>query len=1230
MKILNPALLVLFFLLCISNIIANTDKYRLVLTDDPATTITIGWNQVSGNNPIVYYGTQDFNTNYASYPNSKTVDKSVRFKGMNNRFAKLTGLTPNTIYYFVIKDSQSVSRRFWFKTAPNDLSRLSFVAGGDSRNNRVPRQNANKLVAKLKPNAVLFGGDMTNLDTNGEWRDWFDDWQLTTATDGRMFPIVPTRGNHENARVVYNLFNIPNIEEYYALTFGNNLVRTYTLNTEIATNGDQQKWLNEDVKQHKDVIWKSAQYHKPMRPHVRSKSEGSRVYNAWANIFYREGFRLIVECDSHTSKTTWPIIPTTGAGNDEGFIRNDARGTVYTGEGSWGAPLRGNNDNKTWTRGSAMVNQFKWIFVDEHKIELRTIQVDNANQVSELPNETPFAIPTNINILALSDGAKVVEIRPIINPKISFSNNMPNTFKDKLNVNISVDFLNSNKVSLSSIEIYNGTTKLTTLTSPPYNFKASLTNGQHKIRAIATAVTGMKREIEKDIFVGDFSVTKEVTIRSKNDDVEESQNGTLINLDGNLEIGRDNPIIGRKMGVQKIGLRFTNIEIPRGATITSAHIQFTSGEWASKNHDIDIKIENETNSVIFKNTPNTVSSRNFLNKSILWKTSGWWTIGQKNNNQKTSNLKELLQTVVNKQSWQSSNNAICFMLTSTNQNSSERRTVVSFDNNNANAPKLIYTYAYSSQKNSANGTTWLGSNTSNWNDNKNWTNGIPKETSETFIVNTSFNNPTLNTKVKVKNIEIENGKVLTITPNGGIETQHINYNQNIIIESSATNSGYLLAKSVSGINQLVYKRHLTKNWHFIGSPVSGQNIKTFAENTDLQTAKGNPNKLGLIKYNSALGYKGWEFYLKNQNWGSFALGKGYGIKVKNTGTKSFKGAISTSNVVFNATGISSNTNELLANPYTAFLSVNRLNNSFIKANETKFAPQSTCVYLWDYLNDRYSVVNDSTTDTYLSPGQGFFVESKQPNEVFVFNTDMLSERKTSEKFYRTEEQSKIVVSISNGKKTTSTEIKFLPNTTSGLDIGYDAAAFNNELSTFKIVSKLVDGSLKNESFMLQCIEKSSIKNASIPLQISSKKTAVKLQVLKYNIPNDIEFQLKNLQENSSQQFKANDIVNIPIQKNQTTNFQLQLGTANTLSNSNNTQKLKESIYIKSISNFIEVGGLTQNGWLRIFEISGKEVLKKRLFNNSYLIDVAKLTSGFYVVQIEISGQVYNKKMFLNL
>jgi len=392
---------------------ANTDKYRIMWRDNPSTTMVIGWNQVSGSNPVVYYGTIDNGTDWSAYADSKAADRAVVYKGMNNHFVRLSGLKADQRYYFVIKDSEGTSERFWFKTAPDDPSvRLSIIAGGDSRNNRLPRQNANKLVRKLRPHAVLFGGDMTDKGYDHEWREWFDDWQFTNGADGRLIPIIAARGNHESSNdVIVNLFDVPGANVYFALNLGSSLLRLYTLNTEISVAGNQTTWLENDLNSSSNVTWKIAQYHKPIRPHVSDKAEGTSQYTYWAPLFHTHKVNLVIECDAHTAKTTWPIRPDTGSGSSEGFIRDDATGTVYVGEGGWGAPQRNNDDDKPWTRNSGMFNQFNWIFIDQQKIEVRKIRTDNADQVGTVDDGNIFEAPLNLDVWNPSNGS-VVTIYP--------------------------------------------------------------------------------------------------------------------------------------------------------------------------------------------------------------------------------------------------------------------------------------------------------------------------------------------------------------------------------------------------------------------------------------------------------------------------------------------------------------------------------------------------------------------------------------------------------------------------------------------------------------------------------------------------------------------------------------------------------------------------------------------------------------------------------------------------
>lgn len=406
----SVSVLVVLALLLSAPVSANTEKYRLTWRDDPATTMVIGWVQASGTDPVVYYDTLDYGTNWAAYSHSSPPNHATISKGMDHRFLRLTALRPDTAYYFVIKDSDGVSDRIWFRTAPDTCKGFTVVAGGDSRTNRTPRVNANKIVSKLRPLFVLFGGDfISNNSNNAEWEAWLDDWQYTRSDDGRMYPIVAARGNHEDNATVQDIFDPPDPEIYFALSYGGSLLRTYTLNSEITEGGPQANWLETDLAANASGhIFNLACYHKPMRPHRADKSEGNAEYTAWAQIFFDYGMNLAVEADSHIAKRTWPVRPFTGSGSDEGFIRDDLDGTVYVGEGGWGAPLRLNDDDKDWTRDSGSFYQLKWIHVRMREMELRTVRTDNADSVGTVYDSDPFTPPPNLDLWNPPNGDTVV------------------------------------------------------------------------------------------------------------------------------------------------------------------------------------------------------------------------------------------------------------------------------------------------------------------------------------------------------------------------------------------------------------------------------------------------------------------------------------------------------------------------------------------------------------------------------------------------------------------------------------------------------------------------------------------------------------------------------------------------------------------------------------------------------------------------------------------------------
>ena len=173
---------------------------------------------------------------------------------------------------------------------------------------------------------------------------------------------------------------------------------------------------------------------------------------------------------------------------------------------------------------------------------------------------------------------------------------------------------------------------------------------------------------------------------SSTDDAEQS--GTTMNLAGT---SLDLAYTGAAVNIA--GLRFNNLTIPQGATITSARIQFTTQTVTNASTvNLTIQGENVDNAATFTAAASNISSRANTAASVNWNAvAGWGIAGQAGANQLSPNLSTVLQEIVNRPGWVNGNSAN-FIIRNNASTASATRSAQSFDTNSANAPILIVTY----------------------------------------------------------------------------------------------------------------------------------------------------------------------------------------------------------------------------------------------------------------------------------------------------------------------------------------------------------------------------------------------------------------------------------------------------------------------------------------------------------------------------------------------------------
>jgi hypothetical protein len=182
---------------------------------------------------------------------------------------------------------------------------------------------------------------------------------------------------------------------------------------------------------------------------------------------------------------------------------------------------------------------------------------------------------------------------------------------------------------------------------------------------------------------GGGSTTVSARVATGSDDAEQRQTGgTVYTNSSDLELVYDSSTTGN----QYVGMRFANLGIPQGATITNAYIQFTVDETNSGTTSLTIKGQAADNAATFTTALNNISSRPTTTASVTWAPVAWSTVGQAGAGQQTPDLKDIVQEIVNRSGW-SANNGMAIIITGTGE-----RTAEAYEGSASQAAQLVVTY----------------------------------------------------------------------------------------------------------------------------------------------------------------------------------------------------------------------------------------------------------------------------------------------------------------------------------------------------------------------------------------------------------------------------------------------------------------------------------------------------------------------------------------------------------
>ena len=332
---------------------------------------------------------------------------------------------------------------------------------------------------------------------------------------------------------------------------------------------------------------------------------------------------------------------------------------------------------------------------------------------------------------------------------------------------------------------------------------------------------------------------------------------------------------------------------------------------------------------------------------------------------------------------------------------------------------------------------------------------------------------------------------------------------------------------------------------------------------------------------------------------------------------------------------------LIGNPYPSYIKL----SDFLSTNINEFLSTSAAIYGydgdtsngWKICNLAYAAMNPNSI---ITPGQGFLVSSKAGGGTMTFDPSFRAtasgDPQLDDDFIdgRDNESNEIAylkLEMNSNLNSYSTDFYFTDLASSGLDVGYDASAFNGVAPDYAIYSHLVENST-GVDMSIQSVSFNDLNNSLvIPLGINATQGEhITVSMPNNTLSTDVEVYLEDNLTNTFTLLNSNDY-------SFTTGDNLsgigrfylrfEAEALDVIDNELSTLLVYTSDSPKQI--FIE--GLLENTTKAIlYDVQGREVLSQLLDvnKNLQLIDVNDLSSGVYVIHLQSTTRSISRKIII--
>lgn len=367
---------------------ANTPKNLMVsLTGNGREMTVTWWNDESKKTGEILYGPEST----LDHCSTAAAVRVFENNGYSVFEGTMTGLLPDKVYYYQVKNDFEKSPVKSFKTQGNNLQSFSFLYLGDVQLGESDADAASaygawgdfiKSAKQRNPDLAfgLQGGDLVDNGIRmGEWNSLLENASPVFSE----VPFMPANGNHESnslsgkPELYLKLFDLPKNgpdgfkEEFYSFDYGNSHITV--LNSWVFSGEQKLKaedfaalkdWLEKDLSDTK-ADWKIVVTHLPVYA-LHNDVNADAMKKNWAPIFEKCGVDLVLVGHQHVYSRSFPLY--------EGSVDYE-RGITYI-MGNSGHKFYSSADERYSEKTIYNTSTYQIVHIDGNEMEVMTYDSD--------------------------------------------------------------------------------------------------------------------------------------------------------------------------------------------------------------------------------------------------------------------------------------------------------------------------------------------------------------------------------------------------------------------------------------------------------------------------------------------------------------------------------------------------------------------------------------------------------------------------------------------------------------------------------------------------------------------------------------------------------------------------------------------------------------------------------------------------------------------------------------